>query len=898
MNDFIAELTKRRMYNEAIGVGRQLVEKSRSALGPENPDTLSNMFYLGAVLAVAGKLKDAEEIFRQLQPLRDKVLGQDDLDSIATLGAISEVLCKMRRFNESIKTLNEELRRCERAFGSAHERTIKTLRNMGVVYKMQNDVHLACSVLVRALELSERAFGLEHSTTSALRDELEELRGPPDSLILRQMLAVKHGIPIPGDVLANVQQMTTSQMLSQYKDIIGFSDGGPEVTNASALKMSEMITRPFGPPIIIPSAYGDDFETFEDEISESPSHVSCGSFGSLVERSITAWKRISSRRGKTEAIRTHSRALRSLDSLDAFLGFKDYQYWFFQLRKSFMQQKAFRKWDPNCLDEYILLPVQDGLANETDCIFISHYWHVPGNPDPQGVDLQPLQKRLGEGFWSQAAYFWVDFTCMPQWERTEPQQQYFSRALKSIPKLVRNCTFLWHFPDFQPRLWVCFEAAEFALTRSRPISLTDLAPFMRHLREMRGYGAKYVLNRHGYRCTNQSDRELVIGWLEMLLIFTRIIRSMRIRHAILDVVDNSMVGTCHHVESGITVNKGKGIITVNERIYNFTPVPFEASGPYAHVHIPTDSYYEKQLPEALRRAERAPDDRGYEEIAREFDREGEYKIAEPLHRKSLANAEHDGVASIMCSLSFLAENLENQARYEEAEELYRRNLKLGEKKYGPDDQITLESREHLAMIAQKRQQAEYYQRWKLESLETFLELERPNIRESGLSEAMAATSLNREATDIEDQDKYHEAKKTLWLLLEQRKATLGPYHPDTLETMRELAIVLRCAGDVLAATRLHWLALTIGDDQEGPEHVSNLRVMSNLAADLGLQQGKGAEVREIYRQQLERHLRAVDSDHPDTFTVKFNLAQELEEGEELQISKGRVKVLRRPKAAI
>jgi hypothetical protein len=86
-----------------------------------------------------------------------------------------------------------------------------------------------------------------------------------------------------------------------------------------------------------------------------------------------------------------------------------------------MRQKAFQKWDPDRLDDYILLPVEDRFANETDCIFISHYWRARGNPDLQGEDLRPLQQRLRDGFWPSTAYFWVDFTCMPQRERTEPQ---------------------------------------------------------------------------------------------------------------------------------------------------------------------------------------------------------------------------------------------------------------------------------------------------------------------------------------------------------------------------------------------------------------------------------------------------------------------------------------------
>ncbi|KAK6346703.1 hypothetical protein TWF696_006819 [Orbilia brochopaga] len=292
-----------------------------------------------------------------------------------------------------------------------------------------------------------------------------------------------------------------------------------------------------------------------------------------------------------------------------------------------VNQKGFRKWHPEELKDYIVIPVE-GFANETDCIFTSHYWHEPGNPDRQGKDLQPLQQLLRDGYWNKAAYFWVDFTCLPQWERTEAEELYFRRTLKTIPRLVRDCCFTWHFLDFQPRLWVLFETAEFTRNRSRPVSHADMEPFAKHLREMKCYGVKYVLNRNGYKCTNQGDRDLVVGWLEILLILERIVPNVRTRRAILDAIDNPMVGICHHEELGITTDKKKGLIDMNERRFGIIPVPFEATGSGAHIHIKNDSDHENRLQEALKRTQSTSDDRELEDIARECDREGEYKIAD------------------------------------------------------------------------------------------------------------------------------------------------------------------------------------------------------------------------------------------------------------------------------
>ena len=623
--------------------------------------------------------------------------------------------------------------------------------------------------------------------------------------------------------------------------------------------------------------------------------MSAQPFRSLVERSIEAWKQSKSTRGRTRAITKHSQLLRGLDTLDDFLNFGDHQYWFFQLREAFMRQKAFEKWSPDRLDDYVLLPIEAGFANENDCLFLSHYWHLPEHPDDQGADLGSIQQLLSGGFWSQITYFWVDFTCLPQRpnlqeKRPGPQQKYFTRVLKSIRRLVSDCTFTWHFPQFRPRLWVLFEAAEFTGNRSQPIPRSDMEPFMRHLREMKGYGVRYVLNRYGYRCTNQSDLVLVVGWLEILLILSRLVPSIRTRRAILDAVDNYTVRTCYHEQSGIAVDKSKGFITMDERTYEFTPVPFDATGPHRHIHIPVDSWRKKHLQRELRRAERAPDDRGHEEIACENETEGEYEIAEALHRVALADARTKNNISLIVSLDFLARNLEKQRRYEDAETFRREQLTLTEEDYRPDHIITRDCMEKLAMAVQNGELTRYFRRWKQEPLEEILEVNPRSFPDAGQSHEELSGDVDLTAKNLESQGRFTEAEEALWLLLESRKKELGPYHTDTLTALSNLATVLRLEGKLTASEKLFWVALSLSDDKWGPEHLNTLAIMSHLAVTM-VSGGKKAEAKEIYRQLLERQLRVVDFDHPDTFTAKFNLMEILDEmNETFEIISGGVRI--------
>lgn len=599
-------------------------------------------------------------------------------------------------------------------------------------------------------------------------------------------------------------------------------------------------------------------------------------FLSLVERSIAAWESTNTTRWKTRAIKRHSRLLRSLKTLDDFLTFRDQQYWFFQLREAFLRQKAFEKWSPDLLDDYILLPMGNGFANPSDCVFLSHFWHEPGNPDREGSDLKPIQERLGDGLWSKAVYFWVDFTCLPQGERTEPQQEYFSKALKSIPRLVRDCAFTWQFPQFQPRLWLLFEAAAFAHTRARPISREDMDPFMRHLREMKGYGVRYVVNRHGYRCTNRSDRELIIGWLEILLVLSRLVPSLRTRRAILNAIDNSRVRTCYHEQLGMGIDKKTGLITMNGRTWGFTPVPFDHDVAESddHVHIPIGSWHERKLREELRKARNAFE-RGYEEFGRANERDGEYRVAEALFRKALEEERGSSSVCVIVALDFLAGNLEKQACYQEAEKVRRELATLAEEAHGPHHSSTRESKHQLAMTSQNARKAAYFRIWEHEALEKLLEMERPGLPSADRSDAEQAGRADPTGS-----------KEALWASFERSKETLGPYHAKTLRGLLDLAIAFRIEGYPVAAERLFWVALPLSDELWGPEHCDTLAVLSQLAATVS----SADKSKETYRQQLERQLRVVDFDHPDTFTVKFNLMQMLDRGETLEASSEGVRI--------
>lgn len=323
--------------------------------------------------------------------------------------------------------------------------------------------------------------------------------------------------------------------------------------------------------------------TFPYAINHADNHVNgcsqgaSGAFQSLVERSIAAWDSLNYVGEADDRAFTFdwlTSMLRDLSSVETLL--QNGQFWFFQLKESFIRQQLFLKWDPARLDEYILLPLHPGFVNLQDCFFVSHYWHSREHPDPEGRDMSLFLEDLASLEWS---YVWVDWTCMPQAPRSKLQQTYFKKMLQFIPALVRDCGFAWRYSAFKPRAWVLLEVVQYALKGGTYTVTPDLQDFISHIQEMFEEGVGRVFSKYGYTCTNGSDSRFVIGWLELLIILTKCVPNVSARRSILDQVDRSFVGsvslysmTSPHSGADITIDKSKGIVSYHGATYRFTPL--------------------------------------------------------------------------------------------------------------------------------------------------------------------------------------------------------------------------------------------------------------------------------------------------------------------------------------
>ncbi len=122
-------------------------------------------------------------------------------------------------------------------------------------------------------------------------------------------------------------------------------------------------------------------------------------------------------------------------------------------------------------------------------------------------------------------------------------------------------------------------------------------------------------------------------------------------------------------------------------------------------------------------------------------------------------------------------------------------------------------------------------------------------------------SMNNLATSYAVLGRYAEALKLHEQTLALRKATLGPDHPDTLMSMHNLANDYLYLGRQAEALKLHDETLTLRKATLGPDHPDTLMIMNNLAnsyTDLG----RHAEALKLHQETLALQKAKLGPDHP------------------------------------
>ena len=131
---------------------------------------------------------------------------------------------------------------------------------------------------------------------------------------------------------------------------------------------------------------------------------------------------------------------------------------------------------------------------------------------------------------------------------------------------------------------------------------------------------------------------------------------------------------------------------------------------------------------------------------------------------------------------------------------------------------------------------------------------------------------------------YAQARPLYERALALREKRLGPEHPDTAETLNNLALSLREEGNHEAARPLLERALAINEKALGPEHAATATSVNNLALLLR-DQGDLAAARPLFERALAGVEKAFGAEHPATAASLGNLGLVLKDEGDLAVAR-------------
>ncbi len=144
-------------------------------------------------------------------------------------------------------------------------------------------------------------------------------------------------------------------------------------------------------------------------------------------------------------------------------------------------------------------------------------------------------------------------------------------------------------------------------------------------------------------------------------------------------------------------------------------------------------------------------------------------------------------------------------------------------------------------------------------------------QESRLPDQVAARLLTTTGNILYLLGEYTAARPLVERALAIWERTLGPDHPDTAESLDNLAWLLKAQGEYAAARPLLERALAIRERTLGPEHLETARSLDRLAKLLSYQ-GEYETACLLYLRALAVYERTLGPDHPETAASLDHLA--------------------------
>jgi tetratricopeptide (TPR) repeat protein len=137
----------------------------RAKLGPDHPDTLTNMSSLAVGYRDVGKLDLALPLLEETLKLRRAKLGPDHPDTLRSMGALAGGYMAARKLDLALPLLEKTLKLMRAKLGPDHPYTLTNMNNLAAGYRIAGKLDRALPLMEETLKLEKAKLGHDHPHT-------------------------------------------------------------------------------------------------------------------------------------------------------------------------------------------------------------------------------------------------------------------------------------------------------------------------------------------------------------------------------------------------------------------------------------------------------------------------------------------------------------------------------------------------------------------------------------------------------------------------------------------------------------------------------------------------------------------------------------------------------------
>ena len=159
-------------YQQVESVLREVLKERERLLGSEHPDTLATLHCIARAALFEGRYAEAETGYRAVLKLREKVLGPEDPETLKTRSDLAVAIDRQGKYAQAEVEYRAVLKLREKLLGPEHPHTLSTRDNLAIVLQEQGKYAEAEAEVRVVLKLREKVLGPEHPRTLATRGNL------------------------------------------------------------------------------------------------------------------------------------------------------------------------------------------------------------------------------------------------------------------------------------------------------------------------------------------------------------------------------------------------------------------------------------------------------------------------------------------------------------------------------------------------------------------------------------------------------------------------------------------------------------------------------------------------------------------------------------------------------